>query len=86
MPPTFSRNSGSDRHKPQRPSPEAEYLRRLAANKTPVVVHLRGGEALHGYIEYYDRRFIRLTRRGQPNLFIFKHEIKYLHEEPKAER
>ena len=25
--------------------------------------------------------FIRLTRKGGPNLFIFKHDIKYLSEE-----
>jgi hypothetical protein len=32
-------------------------------------------------VEYYDASFIRLTRSGQPNLFIFKHDIKYLVEE-----
>jgi len=80
VPSTYGHNSGSDRHRPQQASLEAEYLRRLAENKTPVVVHLRGGEALRGFIEYYDRRFIRLTRSGEPNLFIFKHDIKYLYE------
>ena len=34
-----------------------------------------------GIVEYYDRSFIRLTRQGLPNLFIFKHDIKYLQEE-----
>ena len=24
--------------------------------------------------------FIRLTREGEPNLFLFKHDIKYLYE------
>lgn len=62
-------------------SNEAKYLRLLADNKTTIVVHLNGGEEFRGYIEYYDKRFIRLTRRGQPNLFIFKHDIKYLYEE-----
>ena len=28
-----------------------------------------------------DASFIRITRSGQPNLFIFKHDIKYLIEE-----
>ncbi|MBI3894886.1 MAG: RNA chaperone Hfq [Acidobacteria bacterium] len=81
MPFAHSQNAGSDRHRPQKASPEVQYLRRLAENKTPVVVHLLGGDTFRGYIEYYDRRFIRLTRRGEPNLFIFKHEIKYLYEE-----
>ena len=60
--------------------PESEYLRRLTDEHTPVVVHLRTGENFAGYIEYYDRRFIRLTREGVPNLFIYKDDIKYLSE------
>jgi len=36
------------------------------------------GEEVAGIIEYYDQSFIRLTRKGDPNLFIFKHDIKYL--------
>ena len=44
-------------------------------------VKLTGGEEVCGTIEYYDHSFIRLTRRDGPNLFIFKHEIKYLMEE-----
>jgi sRNA-binding regulator protein Hfq len=59
---------------------ESEYLRRLTDEHTPVVVHLRTGENFAGHIEYYDRRFIRLTREGAPNLFIFKNDIKYLSE------
>jgi sRNA-binding regulator protein Hfq len=60
---------------------EAEYLRQLTDGKTPVVVSLVSGENFRGVIEYYDRRFIRLTRTGAPNLFIYKQEIKYLAEE-----
>ena len=42
---------------------------------------LADGEDVVGTIEYYDQSFIRLTRQDQPNLFIFKHDIKYLQEE-----
>lgn len=59
---------------------EAEYLRRLSHEQTPVVVQLRSGEKMQGFIEYYDQRFIRLTRQGASNLFIFKQDIKYLYE------
>lgn len=48
---------------------------------TPVRVKMVDGEEVQGTIEYYDKSFIRLTREGQPNLFIFKHDIKYLVEE-----
>ena len=66
---------------PERVDSEAEYLQRLAQDQTPVVVHLRSGETVRGFIEYYDQRFIRLTRQGAPNLFIFKQDIKYVYEE-----
>ena len=39
------------------------------------------GEEVDGVIEYYDQSFIRLTRDGEPNLFIFKHEIVYIAED-----
>jgi host factor-I protein len=46
-----------------------------------VVVKLLDGETVRGWIEYYDQRMIRLTREGQPNLFIFKHDIVYIAED-----
>ena len=61
---------------------EVRYLRHLIERMVPVVVKVRGGEVFRGVIEYYDGRFIRLTRRGAPNLFIFKKDIQYLYEEP----
>jgi host factor-I protein len=53
----------------------------LIDNGTPVRVKLVDGEEVAGTIEYYDQSFIRLTRDGEPNLFIFKHDIKYLTEQ-----
>ncbi len=44
-------------------------------------VKLVDGEVVRGWIEYYDRDMIRLTREGAPNLFIFKHDIMYIAEE-----
>jgi host factor-I protein len=57
------------------------YLKVLIENSTPVRVKLEDGEEVVGIIEYYDQSFIRLTRKGEANLFIFKHDIKYLSEE-----
>ncbi|MEO8026099.1 MAG: RNA chaperone Hfq [Bryobacteraceae bacterium] len=59
---------------------EAHYLRELIEKQTPVTVRLLDGEEVSGVIEYFDVKFIRLTREGAPNLFVFKHEIKYLWE------
>lgn len=61
---------------------EAAYLRALGEKQRPVRVKLMDGEVVRGWIEYYDRRMIRLTREGAPNLFIYKHEIAYIAEEP----
>ncbi len=70
----------------QEPRPETHrevrYLRHLIEHNIPVAVKVRGGDVFRGVIEYYDGRFIRLTRPGAPNLFIFKKDIQYLYEEP----
>jgi len=66
---------------PEHTFEESKYLRRLIENSTEVRVKLSNNEEVRGVVEYYDASFIRLTRMGQPNLFIFKHDIKYLIEE-----
>ena len=65
---------------PEQTFEEARYLKQLIENSTPVRVKLEDGEEVAGTIEYYDQSFIRLTRKGEPNLFIFKHDIKYIQE------
>ncbi len=59
---------------------EARYLKQLVENGSTVRVKMADGEEVMGVIEYYDQSFIRLTRDGEPNLFIFKHDIKYIAE------
>ena len=54
----------------------------LGEQQQPVRIKLLDGSVLDGWIEYYDRRMVRLTRDGKPNLFIFKHEIAYIAEDP----
>ena len=63
---------------------ETEYIDRLSKNRTPVVVKLTDGEEIRGWIEYYDKDIIRITRESQPNLFIYKSRVKYLYEDPAA--
>jgi host factor-I protein len=67
---------------PEETSEEAVYLKALGEKQRPVSVKLNGGEIVQGWIEYYDKNMIRLTREGAPNLFIFKHEIMYIAEDP----
>ena len=66
---------------PEHTFEEARYLKQLIENATPIRVKMEDGEEVAGTIEYYDKSFIRLTRKGKPNLFIFKHDIKYIQEE-----
>ena len=65
---------------PEQTLEEIKYLKQLIEKKTPVCVKLSDNEEVCGVIEYYDQRFIRITRSDAPNLFIFKHDIKYLYE------
>jgi RNA chaperone Hfq len=57
-------------------------------NRTPIAVILRDGEELRGYIEWYDRHSIKLNRSGEPNVMVYKTNIKYiykLNDKPNAE-
>ncbi|HUB80821.1 MAG TPA: RNA chaperone Hfq [Bryobacteraceae bacterium] len=65
---------------PEHTFEEARYLKQLIESSKPVQVTMADGEKVSGTIEYYDQSFIRLTRKGEPNLFIFKHDIKYIQE------
>lgn len=63
---------------------EPKYLKHLIEREIPVRVKLSNNEEIAGIVEFYDVNFIRITRtNGQPNLFVFKHEIKYLYEDSK---
>ena len=59
---------------------EVKYLKHLITDQIPVRVRLSDNQEVEGIIEFYDTNFIRLTRESGPNLFLFKHDIKYLYE------
>jgi host factor-I protein len=63
---------------PEHTLEESKYLKHLIEHQVPVRVRLSNNEEVTGIVEYYDASFIRITREGAPNLFIFKHDIKYL--------
>jgi host factor-I protein len=60
---------------------EVAFLKQLGEKQKAVSIKLMDGQTVRGWIEYYDRNMVRLTREGAPNLFIFKHEIMYITEE-----
>jgi host factor-I protein len=65
---------------PEQTYEEVRYLKYLIENEIPVRVRLCEGDDVTGVIEYYDHSFIRITRQPEPNLFIYKHDIKYIEE------
>lgn len=59
---------------------EALYLKSLSERQVPVVIRLRDGEQVSGWVEYFDDMMLRLTRDGKPNLFIYKTQIRTITE------
>jgi host factor-I protein len=57
------------------------YYQKQMQTKTAMVVVLRDGEEVHGYIEWYDKNCIKLNRSGAPNLMIYKPAVKYMFKE-----
>jgi host factor-I protein len=75
----------SSRRRSKTPPPgetgqEALYLRSLSERQVTVIVKLRDGETVRGWIEYFDDGMLRLTREGKPNLFIYKQQIQSITE------
>ena len=65
---------------PEQTFEEVRYLKQLIEHRTPVKVRLSDNQEVEGVVEFYDAHFIRLTRADGPNLFLYKHDIKYLYE------
>jgi host factor-I protein len=65
---------------PEQTFEESKYLKRLVETAATVQIKLSNDEEIVGVIEFYDESFLRVTRAGEPNLFIYKHDIKYLYE------
>ena len=65
---------------PEQTLEEVRYLRHLIDARVPIRARLTSDEEVEGVVEFYDTNFIRLTRDGAPNLFLYKHDIKYLYE------
>ena len=72
--------SNSKTKAPEQTLEEVRYLKHLIEQRIRVRVRLSDNQDVDGFVEFYDANFIRLTREDAPNLFLFKHDIKYLHE------
>ena len=70
----------SQQKAPEQTLAEVRYLKQLIEQRTTVRVRLSDNQEVEGIVEFYDTGFLRLTREGEPNLFLYKHDIKYLNE------
>lgn len=76
--------SARPRRKPAPPdSTNAEnfYYVKQMQSRTPMVVVLQDGEEIRGVIEWYDKHCIKVNRINEPNLLLYKANIKYLYKE-----
>jgi host factor-I protein len=80
MNPSLSSRRRSKTPPPGETGQETLYLRSLSDRQVPVDIALRDGEIVRGWIEYFDDGMVRLTRENQPNLFIYKHQIRTITE------
>ena len=72
-------------HPPFETHAENYYYLKQMNKKTQVAVALTDGEVVEGYVEWYDRYCIKLTRQEKPNLLIYKTSIKYLYKLEESE-
>jgi sRNA-binding regulator protein Hfq len=66
---------------PEQTHAENFYYQKQMQARTPMVLVLQDGEAIHGIIEWYDKSCLKVNRNGQPNLLIYKSNIRYMYKE-----
>ncbi len=66
---------------PDQTNAENFYYVKQMQSKTPMVFVLRDGETLRGVIEWYDKTCLKINRDGEPNLLLYKPNIKYMYKD-----
>jgi sRNA-binding regulator protein Hfq len=64
---------------PDQTNAENFYYLKQMQTKTPMTIVLKDGETLKGVIEWYDKTCLKVNREGEPNLLIYKSNIKYMY-------
>jgi len=64
---------------PEQTHAENYYYQKQIQSKTAVVVVLKDGEQVQGFLEWYDRHCLKLSRNGGGNLLIYKPSIRYIY-------
>jgi len=75
-----ARHDGPKRSSPpEQTNAENFYYLKQMQSKTQMTFVLRDGEVLKGVIEWYDKDCLKVNREGDPNLLLFKSNIKYMY-------
>jgi sRNA-binding regulator protein Hfq len=77
-----SKPKGKKPAPPDQTNAENYYFIRQMNSKTQMVILLKDGEEIHGIIEWYDRKCIKVHRADAPNLLIYKDSVKYIYKDP----
>ena len=64
---------------PDQTNAENFYYLKQMQSKTHMTIVLKDGETLKGVIEWYDKTCLKVNRDGEPNLLVFKSNIKYMY-------
>ena len=64
---------------PDQTNAENFYYLKQMQSKTPMTIVLKDGETLTGIIEWYDKTCLKVNRESEPNLLVFKSNIKYMY-------
>jgi host factor-I protein len=69
---------------PEQTHAENYYYQKQIQGKTPVVVVMKNGEEVQGFIEWYDRNCIKLNCGSASPLLIYKPSIRYIYKAGEA--
>ncbi len=69
---------------PEQTHAENYYYQKQIQSKTPVVVVMKDGEEVQGFIEWYDRNCIKLNCGTAPHLLLYKPSIRYIYKAGEA--
>ena len=64
---------------PDQTNAENFYYLKQMQGKTPMTIVLKDGEMVKGVIEWYDKSCLKVNREGDPNILLFKSNIKYMY-------
>ena len=64
---------------PDQTNAENFYYLKQMQSKTQMTIVLKDGETLKGVIEWYDKCCLKVNRDGEPNLLVYKSNIKYMY-------